>query len=123
MATTRYTEAHEWARQIDGEIVIGITDYAQDQLGEVVFVELPEAGSSVEAGDDFAVIESVKAAGDVKAPIAGVIIAVNDALADDPGLINRDPMSEGWIARIQPTEDGEFESLLDEDAYAALIED
>lgn len=115
----RYTEDHEWLKQDGDEIVVGITPHAAEQLGDVVYVELPEVGREVEAGDEMVVIESVKAASDIRAPVSGVVTAVNGVLADDPGAVNRDPM-EAWFLRIRPAT-VDLSGFLDEDAYRALI--
>ena len=105
----RYTNEHEWLRQEeDGSVTIGITDHAQSALGDLVYVELPEVGQAVEAGGEMAVVESVKAASDVYAPISGEVTAVNEVLSDDPEKINADPYGDGWIVRMQPSgDDGE----------------
>ncbi|MGP9803518.1 glycine cleavage system protein GcvH [Paracoccus sp. NSM] len=116
----KYTEDHEWLRAEGDEIVVGITRHASDQLGDVVFIELPEEGREVEAGDEIVVIESVKAASDIVAPVAGVITAVNAALADAPGDVNGDPMA-AWFFRIKPADAGAMEGFMDEAAYQALI--
>ena len=119
--STRYTNDHEWAR-LEGDLVtVGITDYAQEQLGEVVFVELPEVGRSVQSGDEAAVVESVKAAGEVKAPLAGEVVEVNEALADAPEKVNEDPAGDGWFYRLKPTDPGSLDNLLDQAAYDALL--
>lgn len=116
----RYTKSHEWVR-FDGKVAtIGITDFAQDQLSDLTYVELPTVGDEVGASDQIAVVESVKAASDVYAPVGGTITAVNKSLQDKPELINTDPYGEGWICQIQPDDLSEFESLLDADAYDAL---
>ena len=121
---TRYTEDHEWVRVEDDDIaVVGITDFAQDQLGELVYVELPEAGATVSRGDNAAVIESVKAAGEVKSPVSGRIEEVNDALSDAPETVNDDPTGAGWFYKVRISNAGELEGLMDEDAYAAHIKD
>src|SRR5919199_2401463 len=117
MPELRYTKDHEWVRQDGDAAVIGITDHAQNALGDVVFVELPEVGREVAAGEACAVVESVKAASDVYAPIAGRVVEVNAALTDDPGLINREPTGGGWFFRIEPKDTGEVEGLMDEAAY------
>lgn len=117
----RYTNEHEWLRQEeDGSVTIGITDHAQAALGDLVYVELPEVGHDMESGGEMAVVESVKAASDVYAPISGAVIGVNEALADDPEKINADPYGDGWIVRIQPSGDsgetlepGEYQDFLD----------
>jgi len=121
MSQTRYTSDHEWVRLDDGVATVGITDHAQTALGDIVFVELPDPGREVAAGEDCAVVESVKAASDIFAPLAGTIVEVNPALADDPALINRDPAGDGWFLRMVPSDLAAFDSLLDEAAYAALI--
>lgn len=119
----RYSKSHEWVRiEGDGEVTIGITDHAQEQLGDLVFVELPEEGGEVEAGGECAVIESVKAASDVYSPVSGEIIAINGALADTPEIINQDAFGEGWICRIKLSDAAELDGLLDADGYAAVVE-
>jgi glycine cleavage system H protein len=122
MAELKYTKDHEWVRLEGGDATIGITDHAQTALGDVVFVELPEVGREVAAGEACAVVESVKAASDVYAPIAGTVAAVNTVLADDPGMVNREPTGEGWFFRITPKDAGEVAALMDGDAYAAFVE-
>ncbi len=118
----KYTSDHEWLRQEeDGTVTVGITDHAQSALGDLVYVELPEVNQEVEAGSDMAVVESVKAASDVYAPIGGTVVAVNDALADDPEAINNDPYGDGWIVRLEPS--GDEGELLSPDAYQALLDD
>ena len=121
MTTTHFTKDHEWLRQ-DGEAwTVGITDHAQNALGDVVFVDLPEPGRVVEAGEAIAVVESVKAASDVYAPISGKIVEVNAALVDDPALINQSPTADGWFFRIAPS--GALpEDLMDADAYAKHVD-
>ena len=120
--TTKYTDDHEWARLEGDLVVIGITDYAQEQLGEVVFVELPDIDRELNQGEDSAVIESVKAAGELKSPLGGTVVAVNESLEDAPEKINDDPAGEGWIYKIKPGDNSEFENLMDEDAYKALLD-
>jgi len=118
MSGVRYTKDHEWILMEDGDVgVIGITDYAQDQLGELVYVELPTVEDSVDAGGDVVVIESVKAAGEVKAPVSGTVVAINEALVDEPEKVNNDPMGEGWFIKLKINDSGELEALMDEDAY------
>ncbi len=118
----RYTESHEWIRlEEDGTLTVGITDHAQELLGDIVFVELPEAGEECTAGDDVAVVESVKAASDVYAPVNGEIAAANEKLADTPELINQDPYGEGWIFRVKPMDPEDYAGLMDADAYQELI--
>jgi len=121
MSQTRFTREHEWVRLDNGVATIGITEHAQSALGDIVFVELPEAGREVAAGEDCAVVESVKAASDVYAPLSGRVSEANAALASDPALINRDPAGEGWFFRIIPSDLAEFDKLLDETAYATLL--
>lgn len=117
----RYTNDHEWAKQ-DGELFkIGISDYAQDQLGDIVFAELPEPGETFDKGDEFGTIESVKAVSELYLPIAGEIQAVNDALADAPERLNSDPYGDGWMVTIKPTDPGEFDDLMDKAAYLATL--
>ncbi len=118
----RYSSDHEWVSR-DGDVVrIGITDYAQDALGDVVFVQVPEVGATVTAGDSFGEVESTKSVSDVYAPVGGTVVAVNDALADGPQALNEDPYGDGWICTIQMTDPAEFDALLDAAAYGALIE-
>ena len=121
MSQTRYTSDHEWVRLADGIATVGITDHAQTALGDIVFVDLPAPGREVAAGEDCAVVESVKAASDIFAPLAGRITETNPALADDPALVNRDPAGEGWFFRMSPSDPAAFDALLDEAAYAALV--
>jgi glycine cleavage system H protein len=119
----QYTATHEWIRvEDDHSVTIGITDHAQDLLGDIVFIELPEEGSTVAAKDELSVIESVKAASDIYAPVSGEIIAVNEDLADAPETVNSSPYGEGWICRILPSNPAELEELLDADTYAGLCE-
>jgi glycine cleavage system H protein len=118
-----YTQSHEWVQKLDdGSVAIGITDYAQDLLSDVVFVELPETGREVSTGDEVAVAESVKAASDIYAPIAGEITEGNEALEDSPEKINEDPFGEGWIFKMKPADMGEVDALMDPDAYRELCE-
>lgn len=116
----KYTEDHEWLRVEGDEIVVGITAHASEQLGDVVFIELPDDGREVEAGEDIVVIESVKAASDIAAPVAGVITAVNAALADAPGDVNADPLA-AWFFRIKPADTSIVEGFMDEAAYNEMI--
>lgn len=116
----KYTEDHEWLRAEGEEIVVGITAHASEQLGDVVFVELPEIGREVAAGDEIVVIESVKAASDIVAPVAGTITAVNDALETSPGDVNSDPLA-AWFFRIKPAAGVDLAGFMDEAAYNALI--
>ena len=120
-AETRYTSEHEWVR-LDGDIAtIGITDHAQQALGDLVFVELPELDREVEAGEAVAVVESVKAASDVYAPLAGKVVEANQAVVDDPALVNGDPEGEGWLFRVELEDTAAFDALLDANAYAELL--
>ncbi len=121
MSDTRYTKDHEWIRVEGEEGVMGITSYAADQLGDVVFVELPEVGKTFKQGDELAVVESVKAASEVYAPVSGEIVAINDALEGEPGKVNEAPDSEGWFVKIKVADTGELEALMDETAYTAHV--
>ena len=117
-ANLRYTRSHEWVRVLpDGSVEIGVSDHAQEALGDLVFVEVPESGRQVVAGDAFAVVESVKAASDVYSPLAGEVLAGNDALAAQPELVNQDPYGQGWIARLKPASMAAVEALLDATRY------
>ena len=123
-AELKYTRTHEWLRpEDDGTYTVGISDHAQAALGDLVFVETPEVGRSVTAGEACAVVESVKAASDIYSPIDGEITAANDALAAQPELLNTDPYGEGWIMKIRPAAEAETSTLLDANAYAATLED
>lgn len=123
MSILRYTDDHEWARLEGDTVTVGITEFAQDQLGELVFVELPTVGGAVTQGDEAAVVESVKAAGEVKSPVGGTIMEINESLVDTPEKVNDDPMGEGWIYKVAIADQTEWESLMDEAAYAALVAD
>ena len=117
----KYTEDHEWLR-VDGDVVVvGITEHASTQLGDVVFVELPETETQVAKGDDVCVIESVKAASDIVAPVDGEIVEVNEDLADNPGLVNEDPTGAAWFFKMKVDEMGQLDGLMDEDAYNEMI--
>ncbi|MEE9417192.1 MAG: glycine cleavage system protein GcvH [Acidimicrobiales bacterium] len=119
----KYSTDHEWVRVDDaGVATIGITDYAQDALGDVVFIELPEAGVSIETGASFGEVESTKSVSDLFAPITGKVTQVNDQLVDNPEKVNEDPYGEGWICVIEPSDTAEFSALLDASAYSELIE-
>lgn len=118
----KYHEEHEWVRVEGEEAVLGISDYAQDQLSDVVYVELPEVGDSFEQGDVFAVVESVKAASDVYMPVSGEILEVNETLEDSPELVNQDPYGEAWFVRVVMMDPSELESLMDAEAYKAYLE-
>ncbi len=117
----RYTRDHEWARLEDGQLRIGITDYAQDALGDVVFVKLPDLDSTVEAGGPCSEVESTKSVSDVYSPVAGRVAAVNLPLVDSPQAVNDDPYGDGWICVVEPADPGAYESLLDASAYRDLI--
>jgi glycine cleavage system H protein len=118
----RYSTDHEWAGRDEGSSVrVGITDYAQDALGDVVFVQLPDVGATVRPGQSFGEVESTKSVSEIYAPVTGTVVAVNEALADNPGLLNEDPYGEGWICRIEMSEVDQFETLLDAGAYRDLI--
>jgi len=117
--TLRYTKDHEWLRTEDGEAVVGITAYAAEELGDVVFVEMPEIGRTLAKDETFGVIESVKTASDLYAPVAGEVIAINEALADAPELVNSEPYEGGWMVRLKLEEPAAGEALLDAEAYRA----
>jgi len=117
----RYSSDHEWARLADGTVRVGITDYAQDALGDVVYVDLPTVGAHVDVGGVLGEVESTKSVSEIYAPVAGEVVAVNTALADTPELLNTDPYGAGWISEIVPTDPGSLDSLLDAARYTALI--
>ncbi|MBR0661045.1 glycine cleavage system protein GcvH [Neoroseomonas oryzicola] len=123
MSETKFTKDHEWVRLDGGVATVGITDHAQNALGDVVFVDLPEVGRVVVAGEPIAVVESVKAASDVYAPIAGKIVEVNAALSDNPGTINSAPTTDGWFFKIETSDPGALDGLMDEATYAAYVDD
>ncbi|MET4000361.1 glycine cleavage system protein GcvH [Marinobacterium sp. MBR-109] len=119
----KYVASHEWIREEgEGVVTIGITEHAQDLLGDVVFVELPDVGDEVSAGDDAGVVESVKAASDVYAPLSGEVVEINEALEDSPELVNSDPYGDGWFFKLKLTDLAELDDLLDADGYAAHCE-
>ena len=118
----RYSSDHEWARVEDGHVRIGITDYAQDALGDVVFVQVPTVGTEVKAGERFSEVESTKSVSDIYAPITGTIVEVNSDLTDEPQRVNEDPYGEGWLCVLQPTDLSELDALLDAAAYQALVD-
>jgi glycine cleavage system H protein len=122
MTLLRFTPDHEWIRLQGDLAVIGITDYAQSQLGDVVYVELPEIGRQVEKGKEAAVVESVKAASEVYAPVSGEVAEVNDAIAADPAKVNADPMGEGWFIKLRLADPKELDGLMDEEAYQRFVE-
>ena len=122
-ANLKYTKEHEWARlESDGSITVGITEHAQDSLGDVVFVELPEVGDELESEDKFGVVESVKTVSDLFSPCAGVIVAINEALEDEPELVNSSAYEDGWMVRIEPTNADVMNELMDAEAYDAFVE-
>lgn len=121
--TTKYSEDHEWVK-VDGDLAtIGITDHAQDSLGDIVFIELPDVGDSHDQGDAIGVVESVKAAADIYMPVSGEVTEVNESLQDDPSLANSDPTGDGWLLKIKLSDTSELDDLMDEDAYNEFIED
>ncbi|AKL10504.1 TPA: glycine cleavage system protein GcvH [Kluyvera intermedia] len=123
-AELKYSKEHEWLRkEADGTYTVGITEHAQELLGDMVFVDLPEVGATVAAGDDCAVAESVKAASDIYAPISGEIVAVNETLGDAPEQVNSEPYGEGWIFKIKASDEAEVDALLSATEYEALLED
>jgi glycine cleavage system H protein len=118
----RYSSDHEWTRLEDGKVRLGITDYAQDALGDVVFVQLPEIGRKVGAGDSFSEVESTKSVSDIYAPVSGTIVEINSELVDAPQRLNDDPYGDGWICVIEPDDPGQLDTLLDAAAYRNLID-
>lgn len=117
----RYTKTHEWVRVMeDGHFEVGITDHAQQMMGDMVYVELPEVGTTVSSGDEIAVVESVKAASDVYAPVSGEVVEINTMLGDAPETVNQEPYTDGWMFRIRPSDEGELDELLDSDDYAKV---
>ncbi|MFP4484521.1 MAG: glycine cleavage system protein GcvH [Spirochaetaceae bacterium] len=124
--SVKYQKSHEWARKEGDLFVVGISDYAQDSLGDVVFVEFPEVGSTLKQGETFGVVESVKAAGDVYMPVGGEIVETNGDLEDSPEVINEDPFGKGWLIKVKPTDAGEYDSLMsakDYEEYTKTLED
>lgn len=119
----RYTREHEWARRKGKNIAVGITEYAQDQLGDVVYLELPDVGDPVKKGESFGVVESTKAVSELFAPVSGKVVEVNDPLADAPETINEDPYEEGWMVVIEPSDPAELDALMDAKAYQAFLEE
>lgn len=119
----KYAATHEWVRvEADGSLTVGITDHAQELLGDIVFIDLPTDGASVSAKQEISVVESVKAASDIYAPVSGRIIAINKALIDSPEIVNTSPYGDGWFCRIQPADAAELDALMDADAYARICE-
>ena len=124
MSELKYTEEHEWLRlDEDGNVTIGISEFAQEQLGDVVYVELPELNQKIHAGDDVSVIESVKAAGDIKTPLDGTVVEINELLTEQPEIVNSDPLGDGWFFRLKPENVEDLERYMDEDAYAEFLKD
>ncbi len=122
MNAPKYTQEHEWLRaEADGSVTVGITDYAQEQLGDIVFVELPQVGSRLDEGANLVVIESVKAVGEVKLGLGGAVLAVNERLADEPELVNRSPLADGWLLRVELDDASLLDGLMDANAYQAYI--
>lgn len=119
----RYTREHEWARKKGPLVVVGITDFAQDQLGDVVYVELPAVGDAVKKGESFGVVESTKAVSELFSPLSGKVVEVNDPLSDAPETINEDPYEEGWMIAIEPSDPKEIDALMDAQAYRTFVEE
>ena len=120
----KYTKTHEWVKQdADGLLVVGISDHAQGLLGDMVFIELPEVGTSYNSGDDCAVVESVKAASDVYCPVSGEVVEINEAVVDSPETVNQDPYGDGWLFKLQPVDEGEVEDLLNAEGYLEVTEE
>lgn len=117
----RYTRKHEWARQEDNTVVVGLSDFAQDKLGEIVFVELPDIGTEVEAGKGSAVIESVKAVADLYAPVGGTVVEINEDLLDQPEAINSDPYGAGWVYKVEIKDVAQFDALMDKPTYEKFV--
>lgn len=120
-SNVKYTKEHEWIRQEGDVAYVGITDYAQEQLGDIVFVDIQTEGETLEAGETFGTIEVVKTISDLFIPVAGEVLEQNAALADHPELVNQNPYGEGWLIKIKPSADADFDSLLDAEAYKALV--
>jgi len=118
----RYLTSHEWARRENGTVRVGISDFAQDELGDVVFIELPDEGDTVEQEDSFGVVESIKAVSDIYAPVSGTVTAANDTLRDEPELVNDAPYGNGWLIEVDPDEESELDDLLSPDAYRDQVE-
>lgn len=123
MSKIRYTQEHEWLLEDDGLVTVGITDFAQAQLGDLVYIQLPEIAKAIAKGEEAAIIESVKAASEIKMPVTGVIVEVNTILNDEPGKVNEDPMGTGWFFKLKMNDPGELDGFMDESAYAAFIKD
>jgi glycine cleavage system H protein len=119
----RYTREHEWARKKGKNVAVGITEFAQDQLGDVVYLELPDVGDEVKKGDSFGVVESTKAVSELFSPVTGKVVEVNDPLKDAPETVNEDPYEEGWMVVIEPADASELDALMDAKAYQAFLEE
>jgi len=120
----KYASSHEWARlESDGTIVVGITDHAQAALGDIVYIELPEVGATLDAGSEVAVVESVKAASDIYSPLSGEVIEINPALEDEPGTVNLSPYADGWFFRVKPSEASELDDMMDASDYQAMVDE
>ena len=120
----KYASSHEWARlESDGTIVVGITDHAQAALGDIVYIELPEVGGTLDAGSEVAVVESVKAASDIYSPLSGEVIEINPALEDEPGTVNLSPYADGWFFRVKPSEASELDDMMDASDYQAMVDE
>lgn len=117
----RYSQDHEWARKDGDVLTVGISDFAQDQLGDVVFVELPETGGNFDKGQEFGTVESVKAVSELFMPVTGQVVAVNTGLEDGPERVNNDPYGEGWMIKVRPTNPGDFDELMDREAYVSHV--
>ncbi|TFG90546.1 MAG: glycine cleavage system protein GcvH [Syntrophobacterales bacterium] len=117
----RYAETHEWARDEDGTVVVGVGDYAQDQLGDIVFVELPEIGDTFEKGEEFGTLESVKAVSEIYMPVAGKITAINETLLEEPDLVNQEPYNSGWMVEIEPDDSDEIHTLMTSSEYMEML--
>tara|TARA_B110000879_G_scaffold126186_1_gene166460 strand:+ start:106 stop:495 length:390 start_codon:yes stop_codon:yes gene_type:complete len=120
----KYAGSHEWARlESDGTVVVGITDHAQAALGDIVYIELPEVGATLDAGSEIAVVESVKAASDIYSPLSGEVIEINPALEDEPGTVNLSPYADGWFFRVKPSEVNELENMMDASDYQSMVDE
>ncbi len=119
----KYTKEHEWARKKGTRVVVGITDFAQDQLGDVVYIELPDVGDAVKKGESFGVVESTKAVSELFSPVTGKVVEVNDPLADAPETINEDPYEEGWMIVVEPSDPKDLDALMDAKAYRTFVEE
>ena len=122
MSDIKYTRDHEWLRmETDGSITVGISNFAQEQLGDVVYVDLPAPGKGISTGDDMATVESVKTAGEIKAPVSGEVISINERLADEPELVNADPLGDGWFFTMTVSDPGELEEFMTEEDYETYV--